>query len=154
MIGDSGEIVCEDMFKTSFSDGEFDMLFNAGVVEHFDSSERVNMLLEYKRILSDDGLMVIAIPNHYSPPYRSAYIFHNLILRGLFWPWPAEYKIYDLKDELAECGLELVSRKTLAKETAFKFWRPFGLVRNAFRFAHRWCAFEGYLATLIIQKQK
>ena len=154
LIGDSGNIVCEDMFETSFSDGAFDMLFNAGVVEHFDSSERLKMLLEYKRILSDDGLMVIAIPNHYSLPYRSAYIFHNLILRGLFWPWPAEYKIYDLKEELAECGLELVSRKTLAEETVLKFWRPFGLVRNAFKLAHRLFGFEGYLTTLVIQKQK
>ena len=154
LIGDFGEIVCEDMFKTSFSDGAFDMLFNAGVVEHFDSSERVKMLLEYKRILSDDGLMVIAIPNHFSFPYRSAYIFHNLILRRWFWPWPAEYKIYDLKEELAECGLELVCRKTLAQETVFKFWRPFGLMRNAFKLANRWFGFEGYLTTLVIQKQK
>ena len=40
-------LVC-DMFAMPFRDAEFDVVFNAGVIEHFSAEERVRALSEYK----------------------------------------------------------------------------------------------------------
>lgn len=142
----------EDMFAMNIDDGKFDLLHNSGVIEHFDCSDRVRLLKEYARILSDNGTMVISIPNHYSVSYRLAYLFHNHILRGWKWPWPREYKIYDMKSEIEAAGLTLIERKVLAYDTAFKFWRPFSFVGSIFKLFGLCFKIEGYLTTLIIRK--
>ena len=59
-------LVC-DMFAMPFRNAEFDIVFNAGVIEHFSMEERAQALSEYARIMRDDGLMIIAFPNHYCP---------------------------------------------------------------------------------------
>jgi len=145
-------IHCQDMFKMNFQDGKFDLVYNAGVAEHYSYDERVTLLKEYSRVLKKDGMMVIAIPNHYSVPYRLAYIFHNYILFGRFWPWPKEKKIYDMKEEINESGLQFVTRTVLAKKTAFKFWRPFTFLKTMFEYFDSKFNYEGYLTVIVIRK--
>lgn len=143
---------CQDMFSMTFQNEEFDLIYNAGVIEHYSYDERVSLLKEYSRVLRKDGLMVIAIPNHYSVPYRLAYLFHNYVLFGRFWPWPKELKILDMKNEIEELGLRFVERKVLAKKTAFKFWRPFSLIKLMFEYLDSYFDYEGYLTVIVIRK--
>lgn len=82
-------LVC-DMFAMPFRNAEFDIVFNAGVIEHFSEEERTRALSEYARIMKDDGLMIIAFPNHHCPPYRFAYLAMRLL--GV-WRFPSEYSI-------------------------------------------------------------
>jgi len=96
----------------SCSDESYDVVFNSGVIEHFNKKERIDILREYRRVLKRNGMMIIAIPNHYSLPYRSAYLFKKKFLRGFLWPWPEEYKIYDLEEELGLVDMQLVKRTT------------------------------------------
>ncbi|MBY7834398.1 class I SAM-dependent methyltransferase [Vibrio fluvialis] len=145
-------IYCEDMFSMSFSDETFDIVHNSGVVEHFDYEHRVSLLTEYARILKNHGVIILSVPNHYSISYRLAYLFHNYILFGIRWPWPKEYKIYDMKSEIEDAGLKLVERRVLAKETTYKFWRPFNFIGNLFKFIDKFYQIEGYLTTLVIKK--
>ena len=147
------QVVHGDMFDMPFENGVFDLIHNAGVLEHFNLKDRAKALAEYRRVLKDDGLMIIAIPNHYSFPYRSAYLFHNYLLRGLFWRWPAEYKIRDLNSEAELANLRVIHTHDIAMNTAYRFWRPFNFVGKILRKISRYFLFEGYLKVFVLKSK-
>ncbi|ABB14471.1 class I SAM-dependent methyltransferase [Carboxydothermus hydrogenoformans] len=146
-------IVLGDMFNMPFEDKTFDLVFNSGVMEHYRFSERVVLLKEYARVLKDDGLMIIAIPNHYDFAYRLAYLVRKRLLRGRNWPWPEEYKIYDLKNEINEANLRLVNRIIVDKETNYSFIDNI-YIRKIIEFVNKNFnkTNEGYLTVLTISK--
>lgn len=148
-----GEFFHQDIMAMSFEDGYFDLVFNAGVIEHFSESDRVKMLSECARVMSDNGTMVVAIPNHYSLPYRIAYVIKKDIQKGKRWPWPKEFKILDLKSELAQSGLELKERRTIAKTTIYDFFGKNNPIKFLLKFIGLFVKYEGYLTVLVIQKQ-
>jgi len=151
-IGQKGNFVVGDMFSMNFPDKSFDLVFNSGVIEHFGYKERVVLLKEYGRLLKDKGTLLLGFPNHYSFPYRSAYLLKKKLLFGFSWPWPKEYKIYDLKKELREAGLQLVNRQVISKESVFEWWNFSGLLKKILKSADRIFKFEGYLTVVIIRK--
>lgn len=151
-IGVQGKFLHMDMFSMDCANESYDLVFNSGVVEHFDQVERAQLLKEYARILKPNGTMVLAIPNHYSLPYRSAYIVKKKLLGGYKWPWPEEYKIYNLSEEIEDNELRLVMRKTMAKQTVFNFWRFFRPVKWVFQLLDYFVSYEGYLTVLVIKK--
>lgn len=141
-------LVC-DMFAMPFRDGEFDIVFNAGVIEHFSAEERARALSEYARIMKDDGLMIIAFPNHHCPPYRFAY----LTMRRLgVWRFPPEHKIYDLGEEARRCGLCINERLTLSRGTIFNWLNFLPPAKALFRLLDRFFHYEGYLTVVILSK--
>lgn len=148
-----GEFFHQDIMAMTFDDGSFDLVFNAGVIEHFVKEDRIKMLAECARVMSDNGAMVIAIPNHYSPPYRIAYVIKKEIQKGRRWPWPKEFKIFDLKEELERCGLILVERRTLARSTIYDFFGKNNPLKFLLKFVGFFAKYEGYLTVLIIQKE-
>ena len=141
-------LVC-DMFAMPFRNAEFDIVFNAGVIEHFSTEERARALSEYSRIMRDDGLMVIAFPNHYCPPYRFAYLTMRLL--GV-WRFPSEYKIRDLGEEAQRCGLRVRERLTLSRETIFNWLNFLPPAKALFRLLDRFFHYEGYLTVVILSK--
>ncbi len=153
-LGKNGNFVVGDMFSMDFPNDSFDIVFNAGVIEHFNFEERVKLLFEYKRILKENGTMIISYPNHYSTPYRSAYLIRNYIFWGYNWPFPKEFKILDLSKEIKQAGLKLEEKKTLSKETSFIYWDFFKPGKNFFKKIDKKFNFEGYLTLLVIQKSK
>lgn len=98
---------------------KYDIIFNAGVLEHFSLKERAILLKEYSKYLKDDGIMLIAVPNHYSFLYRTAYLLLNLLGK---WSFPKEYMIYNMSAEIKEANLALVSRTTIDKKNIFSVW--------------------------------
>jgi Methylase involved in ubiquinone/menaquinone biosynthesis len=136
-----------DMFEMDIQDKTYDIVFNSGVIEHFDSNQRYIALSEYKRILKDDGSIILAFPNHYSVLYRFRYIFENIIRK---WKYPKEFKIYDLKDEIENNDLILVNRITTSKNMVFKYYH---FLKHILLFFDRFIDFEGYLTVLIIKKR-
>ncbi len=152
-LGVNADFLTEDMFAMeSIPDESYDVVFNSGVLEHFGEDMRAKALTEYSRILKRKGRILIGIPNHYSFPYRSAYILRKRILRGLGWPWPPEHKIFDMQKEIATAGLQIESRVTLAKETAFNFWNRLPLARQLLKKADKLFKYEGYLTVITIKK--
>lgn len=143
-------LVC-DMFAMPFHDGEFDIVFNAGVIEHFSTEERTRALLEYSRIMKGDGLMVIAFPNHHCPPYRFAYLVMRLL--GV-WRFPSEYKIYDLGEEARRCGLRVSERLTLSRGTIFNWLNFLPPAKALFRLLDKFFHYEGYLTVVILSKSR
>lgn len=150
-IGQNAHFVIADMFSIPIEDKTFDIVFNAGVIEHFNRRDRIKLVREYSRILKDNGILIIAFPNHYSMPYRLAYIIHNYLLFKRFWPWPKEYKLYDLKKEALVNNLLLLERRTVSKNTPMEFAK--GRLKGIFEIIYKFCSFEGYLTVLIINKK-
>ncbi len=143
-------IVC-DMFAMPFGDAEFDIVFNAGVIEHFSEEERARALAEYARVMKGDGRMFIAFPNHYCPPYRFAYLVMRLL--GV-WRFPSEYRIYDLGREAQRCGLSISQRLTLSRGTIFNWLSFLPPAKALFRLLDRVFHFEGYLTVVVLSKSR
>jgi SAM-dependent methyltransferase len=152
-LNKKGVVVLADMFNIPFDKETFDVVFNAGVIEHFNYTERDLLFKEYKRILRKKGVMIIAFPNHYSFPYRTAYLMHNYIFFGRWWPFPKEFKLYDLKKELSHNGLELKRRITTSKNSVFNWWSIFPAIKKVMMWLDKFFHFEGYLTILVISKQ-
>ncbi len=139
-----------DMFNMPFANSRFDIVFNSGVIEHFNKEQRTAALKEYKRVLKDDGYMVIAFPNHYSFPYRFSYITLKLFKK---WKYPNEYKIYNLEKEIIENDLKLEARIIMSKSTVLKWVDFFRPLYYLFKILDKIVSFEGYLTVLVIRKK-
>ena len=48
---------------------QFDFSFSSGVAEHFIGKTRKELMLNHIKVLNDDGLTFIAVPNYYCPYY-------------------------------------------------------------------------------------
>ena len=145
----NAHFICADMYNMPFENEYFDIIFNGGVIEHYNKSERYKIFKEYSKKLKPGGYMIIAYPNHHSLPYKIAYTIRTLTNR---WPFPKELKIYDLKESILGLDLEFVSRTVLAKQTVFDwlgFWKwlkwSFEKLDNLFHF-------EGYLTVVVFKK--
>ncbi|KNZ70047.1 type 11 methyltransferase [Thermincola ferriacetica] len=146
--------VVADMFNMPFEDKSFDIVFNSGVIEHFDADQRTMLLAEYSRILRDNGLIIIGFPNHYSLPYRLAYVLHKKVLLGYNWPSPNEFKIFDMKNEIVKNNLILEKRVIVSKNYLFGLWNKFKPVKYIFKILDKFINFQSYLTVLVIRKNK
>jgi len=61
-LGLSGDLRCEDVFKTTFEPASFDVVFSAGVIEHFDDPRE--LVARHVDLLSENGVAVITVPNY------------------------------------------------------------------------------------------
>ena len=61
-LGISGDLRCEDVFKTTFEPASFDVVFSAGVIEH--SEDPRELVARHVDLLSENGVAVITVPNY------------------------------------------------------------------------------------------
>ncbi|MDD5421801.1 MAG: class I SAM-dependent methyltransferase [Candidatus Omnitrophota bacterium] len=95
----------DDLERTSFADGEFDVTFNEGVVEHWlDRGERIKVIKEMARITRDGGVVSIRVINNKNPLYNLIY------KKALREDVPAHhrYDMRELKAEMEDAGLDPV----------------------------------------------
>lgn len=149
-LNKKANFIVADMFKMPIEDKQYDIIFNAGVIEHFNLEERTKALQEYARIMKDDGIMFIAFPNHYSLPYRLAYIIRKLLKK---WIYPNEYKLYDLKYEIEKSNLILEERMTISKKSLMNWLSFLPPLQYFFQIIDKFYSFEGYLTVLKIRKK-
>ena len=60
-LGLSADIRNEDVFSTTFAEGSFDVVYSAGVIEHFEDPSRIVRI--HTELLKPGGLAVITVPN-------------------------------------------------------------------------------------------
>ncbi|MDD2500537.1 MAG: class I SAM-dependent methyltransferase [Geobacter sp.] len=146
--GQSAEFKVSDLFSTGLPDNCFDLVFNAGVLEHFGVDGRREALREMARVTKSGGVVCVAIPNHYSVPYRFAYEYHKT--HGT-WPYPDEERIFDLSKEL-EGVSDLIAgqRETVGEKAKYHFLPR--LQRFRFKFLNLFAQYEGYLTLLTFFK--
>lgn len=70
-------VIQADNFMLPFGEMKFDCIFNLGVMEHFTSSEIKEMLVEFRRVLKDDGVIILFWPPRYG--------LSVIVLRSFHW---------------------------------------------------------------------
>jgi ubiquinone/menaquinone biosynthesis C-methylase UbiE len=73
-------IVQADNFKLPFSDDKFDCVFNLGVMEHFGLDEISAMLVEFRRVLKPNGVIILFWPPVYGLSVIVLRVVHKLIM--------------------------------------------------------------------------
>jgi ubiquinone/menaquinone biosynthesis C-methylase UbiE len=67
-----------NIFYMPFKDKEFDIVWNLGVVEHYELSEIESIIEEMSRVCSKNGIIAVGIPNLYSGPIAKAILLKLL----------------------------------------------------------------------------
>lgn len=147
--GETAEFVGGDLFSLPFAAGSFDVVFNSGVLEHFGYTGRWNALAEMLRVVRPGGSVLVGLPNHYSYPYRYAYLSRKKRNR---WPYPDEHRLYDLAAEAGETGIPVQhTRETVGRKTALHFLPRHQ--RIFFRLLGLFHPYEGYLTIITLTRE-
>ena len=96
-----------DGFKMTFPEKEFDIVFNLGVLEHFQDEEIINMLKEMARV----GKFVVV-----GVPYSGSYIYKaskEISQEAGTWEYGFERDFYSLKDLFERSGLTLLHEEII-----------------------------------------
>jgi ubiquinone/menaquinone biosynthesis C-methylase UbiE len=149
-LNKKADFIVGDMFNIPFDEKSFDVIFNAGVIEHFNKKDRTKAFIEYSRVLKDNGVMYIAFPNHYSFPYRIAYLIRKILNK---WPYPDEFKMYNLQEEIKDSNLILEERIILSKGSVMRWLDFLPPLKWLFQTIDIFYKFEGYLTVLKIRKK-
>lgn len=166
----AGQFVQADIFKMPFTDGSFDVVWNAGVFEHYPYSEQGEVLYSLLRICRDNGLVVTLNPFRGSIPYVAGKWVLNAIGR---WPFGRELPIRSIRDVAPDPQMEVVDEYSIGFIVtiveAYKFlpasdfWgRVFSPLTRLFVRAgprlcrlDRWLSklFGGYLLVSVVRKR-
>ncbi|MCX7991070.1 MAG: class I SAM-dependent methyltransferase [Proteobacteria bacterium] len=68
-----------DIFNLPFKDNTFDVLYNLGVIEHFNKDEIIRLFSEFKRVIKNSGFIIIFVP----PEFGLSVVFFKILL--FFW---------------------------------------------------------------------
>lgn len=147
--GETAEFVGGDLFSLPFADGRFDVVFNSGVLEHFEYTGRRTALAEMLRVARPGGSVLVGLPNHYCYPYRYAYLSRKKRNR---WPYPDEHRVHDLSAEAGETGIPVrQTRETVGRKTALHFLHRHQ--RIFFRLLGLFRPYEGYLTIITLTRE-
>ena len=112
------EVISCDLSEMPFVDEFFDIIFCNEVLEHTDDD--VTVLKEFRRVLKEDGCLVMYVPNRWYPIEThgaqiwglslSKPLFINylpLVVRNRFCKAARVYTVSSIKRALADSGMEL-----------------------------------------------
>lgn len=107
---------CIDAFDDlPFKDQEFDVVFQAGLLEHFEKEQRIEILGKWRRICKR---MISMIPNAHSLAYRAGKRLQEDM--GI-WPWGLELPQSSLMDEFKQAGYTDIYEYSIGAQKALDF---------------------------------
>lgn len=112
-----------------FEEDAFDIVFQAGLLEHFEKKDRIQLLKNWAKV---GKLMVSIIPNASSIAYRTG---KSMMENEGTWNYGMELPQYTLGSEFNQAGLEIISEYTIGAEHALEFLPPKHYLRKALQ---RW----------------
>ncbi len=99
--GVRGKFVQGDIFNLPYAEAAFDVVWNAGVMEHFEGEVQSKAIENLARIIKPGGFFVTFNPSERAVFYRiGKRIAEN---RGT-WPYGPEIPVKSLKDQCSEAG--------------------------------------------------
>lgn len=101
-----------DILYPPFEAATFDIVWNAGVMEHFEDDSRLRILRDIAYIIKPEGFFVTFNPNNGALFYKIGKKFAEQ--KGL-WPYGPEFPVKSLKEQCRTAGL------TVLKEYAICF---------------------------------
>ncbi len=116
-LGCAGAFVKGDIFSMGLKSESFDVVWNQGVLEHFDNAETA--IKEMWRVVRKGGYLVIYVPGIFSPLNFYHAALKKLHLMRL---WPFEDQIFYSKRLLER----QVTRATGRKPETKRLWSTFG----------------------------
>lgn len=107
---------CLDALKElPFKDREFDVVFQAGLLEHFEKYQRIEMLQKWRRVCKR---MISLIPNAHCLAYRAGKV---LAEENKTWVWGLEMPQGTLIDEFQKAGYIDISEYSIGERHALNF---------------------------------
>jgi ubiquinone/menaquinone biosynthesis C-methylase UbiE len=123
------EYILGDIFAMPFQDSRFDVVWNAGVVEHFKFDDQVLALKEFARVTKRGGLVITFNPNARARLYRWGKRVGEE--RGI-WEFGEEYPVETMAQVASAAGL------VLEDEHSFFFERSISFLRYVSPLVFRW----------------
>ena len=113
---DQIRVVCCDAKKElPFKEKEFDFIYQAGLLEHFESREQVNLLQNWAKY---GKYMVSMIPNASSVAYR---VGKEIMERNHTWEYGLEIPRHSLQQEFALAGITVEREYSIGSSFAQNF---------------------------------
>lgn len=107
---------CMDAFDDlPFKNREFDVVFQAGLLEHFEKEQRIEMLSKWRRLCKK---MVSMIPNAHSLAYRAG---KQLKEELGTWVWGLELPQSSLLNEFGQAGYTDIREYSIGTQKALDF---------------------------------
>jgi len=150
-IGQSVETINRDILQADAGspDGRYELVFSAGLLEHFNEAERRTIIQNMVRYTKVGGYTIIGIPNHYSLPYRLAYLGLLLLKR---WDYPQEQKIHNFDAEIEGIdGIIPVTETLLDRDGVYSLYP--GPLAGVAKCIGRLSNSEGYLKVFLFQRK-
>lgn len=129
------ENVSQGMVNTIYADAtkdlpiepeSFDVIFQAGLLEHFNYEEQCKMLALWGKYLKEDGIMISLVPNASSLAYR---IGKAISEKKGTWQYGIETPLSSFQMQMNEAGYRVIEEYTIGAEHALKFLPKFSLLR-------------------------
>lgn len=118
-------VCCDARNALPFQENEFDIIYHAGLLEHYSSEERIEMLTLWKHYCYE---MISMVPNGASVAYR--YGKEKMINNGT-WPYGVENIIYTQALEFIAAGLCVDSEYTIGLVNSVNFLDKRNYLRKA-----------------------
>jgi ubiquinone/menaquinone biosynthesis C-methylase UbiE len=108
-------LIIGDILSTGIKDGSLDGVYNLGVMEHFSEEEIDRILLEFRRIVRKDGVIIL-----FWPPENGSsvlffklvhFILNSILKRNIYFQPPEPNRIKSKKwveQKIKKSGLSLV----------------------------------------------
>ena len=112
-------IVGDIMNMENIQTGKYDVVWNAGVLEHFDYNQQMKSLKEMKRILKPGGLLITLNPNARSMMYRIGKWYMEKTNQ---WSYGQELPIYTLEPLAKALDINLIEEYSIGLEQTLDFF--------------------------------
>jgi len=116
--GVEAEFVHGSILDMPFPDGAFDVVWNAGVLEHFSPEEQRRALAEMRRVCRPGGRIITMNPNARCLLYRFG---KWLAERRGSWPFGYEEPVVSLAAQFAAAGIEMEREYDAALRSSVMF---------------------------------
>ena len=99
-----------DIFDLPYKDASFDVVWNAGVMEHFENGPQVKILHDIKKIIKPKGFFITFNPFDGAVFYKIGK--RSAEKKGL-WPYGPEYPVKSLEKQCRTAGLTVLKEYTI-----------------------------------------
>lgn len=120
-------VQCDATKDLPFAEKQFDYIFQAGLLEHFETDEQIRLLSNWARY---GKYMISMIPNASSIPYR---IGKQLMENEGTWEYGLEIPKHSFKEEFSRAGITVEKEYTIGVEWAQRFLPPRHYIRKFFK---------------------
>ncbi|TVX93121.1 class I SAM-dependent methyltransferase [Paenibacillus agilis] len=104
------DFLLTDIRSIPTENNRYDVVWNAGVLEHFTYEEKVQILKEMRRITKPDGMVIIFTPNAQCLPYRVGKYYAE---QSGTWMYGVEEPVLSLQDEFQDSNITLLNEHSI-----------------------------------------